>query len=379
MSDHGPAGKRTPLYEEHLASGARMIDFAGFRMPVEYSGILEEHRAVRSAAGLFDLSHMGEIKVGGPGAAAFLDWAMTNRIADMEPGQARYSLMCKPDGGIVDDVVVYRRDGDFLVVVNAANIAKDFQWLDYLRRAWPGEGGSPVRPEDVILEDLSDATALLAVQGPRSLEILTRLTDAPLAAVAPFRFIEGKVDGYPALISRTGYTGEDGFELYVAPEAAVPLWRALLLAGKDLGLVPVGLGARDTLRLEMRFPLYGNDIDESTTPLEAGLGFAVKLDKDAFVGKEALVRQAAQGVARRLVGFRMIGRGIPRQGYPLLAGDREVGRVTSGTMSPTLGEPIGMGYVAAEYASPGQELAVEIRGRSIPCQVVKGRFVRPAR
>src|SRR5690606_30089607 len=166
MSDHGPAGKRTPLYEEHLASGARMIDFAGFRMPVEYSSILEEHRAVRSAAGLFDLSHMGEIKVGGPGAAAFLDWAMTNRIADMEPGQARYSLMCKPDGGIVDDVVVYRRDGDFLVVVNAANIAKDFQWLDYLRRAWPGEGGSPVRPEDVILEDLSDATALLAVQGP---------------------------------------------------------------------------------------------------------------------------------------------------------------------------------------------------------------------
>src|SRR5690606_8865910 len=379
MSDNGPAGKRTPLYEEHLAGGARMIDFAGFRMPVEYTGILEEHRAVRRAAGLFDLSHMGELRVAGPGAAAFLEWALTNRIADMEPGQARYALICRPDGGIVDDVVVYRRANDFLVVVNAANTDQDLQWRADVRRAWRGDGGPPVAPEDVSLEGVSAETALRAVQGPRSQDILARLTGAPWGELGSFRFVEDAVDGQRALISRTGYTGEDGFELYVAPEAAVPLWRSLLGAGRDLGLVPVGLGARDTLRLEMRFPLYGNDIDETTTPLEAGLGFAVKLDKEGFVGREALERQKAEGVARRLVGFRMIGRGIPRQGYPLLAGDREVGRVTSGTMSPTLGEPIGMGYVASEYASPGQELAVEIRGRSIPCQVVKGRFVRPAR
>lgn len=379
MSDTGPAGKRTPLYEEHVAGGARMIDFAGFRMPVEYTGILEEHKAVRSAAGLFDLSHMGEIRVGGPGAAAFLDWAVTNRVADMEPGQARYALLCRPDGGIVDDVVIYRRAGDFLVVVNAANIAKDFQWLEQLRRGLPAEGGPQLAPGDVELEDLSDETALIAIQGPRSQEILARLTGAPLGSVGSFRFIEDSVDGHAAIISRTGYTGEDGFELYVKPEAAVPLWRALLQAGKDMGLVPVGLGARDTLRLEMRFPLYGNDIDETTTPLEAGLGFAVKLDKEAFVGKDALLKQQAEGVARRLVGFRMVGRGIPRHGYPLFAGEREIGHVTSGSPSPSLGEPIGMGYVKAEYASPGQELAVGIRGKPVACQVIKGRFVRPAK
>ncbi|HEY8418246.1 MAG TPA: glycine cleavage system aminomethyltransferase GcvT [Limnochordales bacterium] len=379
MSGSEPAGKRTPLFDEHVAGGARMIDFAGFRMPVEYTSILEEHRTVRRAAGLFDLSHMGELRVAGPGAAAFLEWALTNRIADMEPGQARYSLICRPDGGIVDDVVVYRRPADFLVVVNAANTAKDFQWLDYLRRAWPGDTAPPVPPDDVILEDVSDATALIAVQGPRSQAILERLTTAPLAELGAFRFVEDAVDGHPALISRTGYTGEDGFELYISPDAAVPLWRALLAAGKEEGLVPVGLGARDTLRLEMRFPLYGNDIDETTTPLEAGLGFAVKLDKDDFVGKEALVRQQAAGVARRLVGFRMLGRGIPRQGYPLLAGEEEVGRVTSGSHSPTLGEPIGMGYVQTQYAAPGQELAVSIRGRPVPCQVIKGRFVRPGK
>src|SRR5690606_4884524 len=208
---------------------------------------------------------------------------------------------------------------------------------------------------------------------------LARLTSAPLAEVGPFRFVEDTVNGHPALISRTGYTGEDGFELYVAPDAAVALWRALLAAGRDQGLLPAGLGARDTLRLEMRFPLYGNDIDEGTTPLEAGLAFAVKMDKEAFVGKEALARQQAEGVARRLIGFRMLGRGIPRQGYPLLAGDEEIGRVTSGTHSPTLGEPIGMGYVQAPYAAPGQQLAVGIRGRAVPCEVVKGRFVRPGK
>lgn len=369
-------GKRTPLYDEHVAAGARMIDFAGFSMPVEYEGIIAEHRAVRDAAGLFDLSHMGEIRVAGPGAATFIEWAVTNKVANLQVGQARYAAICRPDGGIVDDVVVYRRTDDFLVVVNAANIDKDMEWLDYLRRTWPGEGGPPVAPDDVIIEDLSPETALIALQGPKSQQILAGLTDAPLEGLRPFRFIEGTVSGHDALISRTGYTGEDGFELYIAPEAAVPLWRALLDGGADQGLVPVGLGARDTLRLEMRFPLYGNDIDEQTTPLEAGLDFTVKFDKTGFVGMEALEKQRDDGVSRRLVGFKLLARGIPRQGYPLVADDRQVGRVTSGSLSPTLGEPIGMGYVETQYAAPGTELAVEVRGRRIPCAVVEGRFVK---
>lgn len=371
----GRTPKRTPLYDEHVAAGARMIEFAGFAMPVEYSGIIAEHKTVRSAAGLFDLSHMGEVSVSGPGAAAFMEWAVTNKVANMKEGQARYAVICKPGGGIVDDVVVYRRADDFLIVANAANIEKDVAWLDYLRRSWPGEGGPPVNPEDVVIRDLSDETALIAIQGPRSETVLARLTGADLSAVRPFRFVEDRVAGHRALISRTGYTGEDGFELYIAPEAAVPLWRALLEAGGPDGLVPVGLGARDTLRLEMRFPLYGNDIDETTTPLEAGLDFVVKFDKEGFVGKEALERQRDQGVPRRLVGFKLEGRGIPRQGYPLFAGGREVGRVTSGSMSPSLGEPVGMGYVEAACAEPGTLLEMEMRGRRIPARVVEGRFV----
>lgn len=368
--------KRTPLYDEHIAAGARIIDFAGFAMPVEYSGIIAEHKTVRSAAGLFDLSHMGEISVSGPGAADFLEWVVTNHVANMKEGQARYTAICRPDGGIVDDVVIYRRRDDFLIVANAANIAKDLEWLDYVRRAWPGEGGPPVNPDDVVIKDLSDTTALIALQGPKAAAILGQLTGADLENLRPFRFVYADVAGHQALVSRTGYTGEDGFELYIAPEAAVPLWRALLAAGEPEGLVPVGLGARDTLRLEMRFPLYGNDIDETTTPLEAGLDFVVKLSKDGFIGKEALVKQEEEGVAHRLIGFKLEGRGIPRQGYTLITNDRPIGRVTSGSMSPSLGEPIGMGYVESGFAAPGTELFMEMRGRLIPCRVVEGRFVK---
>lgn len=369
--------KRTPLYEEHVAAGARMIEFAGFSMPVEYTGIIAEHKAVRSAAGLFDLSHMGEITVSGPGATTFLDWAVTNNMSNLQEGQARYAAICRPDGGIVDDVVIYRRAADFLIVANAANISKDVEWLDYLRRSWPGEGGPPVNPEDVIIEDLSDDTALIALQGPKAQAILAKLTDADLDALRSFRFVHGTVAGHEALISRTGYTGEDGFELYIPPDVAVPMWRALLKAGEPEGLVPVGLGARDTLRLEMRFPLYGNDIDENTTPLEASLDFTVKFNKEGFVGKDALLKQREAGPARRLVGFKLLGRGIPRQGYPLVADDRQVGQVTSGSLSPTLGEPIGMGYVETQYAATGTELDMEVRGRRIPCRLVEGRFVVP--
>lgn len=377
MTDSGAPqfAKRTPLYDEHAALGARMIEFAGFAMPVEYTGIIAEHKAVRSAAGLFDLSHMGEISVSGPGAAAFVDWVVTNKVANMREGQARYAVMCRPDGGIVDDVIVYRRTDDFLIVANAANTAKVAEWLDYVRRTWPGEGGPSVNPDDVVIEDLSDETALIAIQGPKSQAVLAQLTDADLDGLRPFRFVYGVVAGQRALISRTGYTGEDGFELYIAPEAAVPMWRALLEQGRSDGLVPVGLGARDTLRLEMRFPLYGNDIDETTTPLEAGLDFVVKFDKEAFIGKEALLKQRDEGVARRLVGIKLEGRGIPRPGYPLLAEGREIGRVTSGSMSPTLGEPIGMGYVESRFTEPGTELLMEMRGRHVPCRVVEGRFV----
>lgn len=379
MSDAGAlqSAKRTPLYDEHVALGARIIEFAGFAMPVEYTSILSEHRSVRSAAGLFDLSHMGEISVSGPGAAAFVDWVVTNQTANMQEGQARYAVMCRPDGGIVDDVVVYRRAEDFLIVVNAANIAKDMAWLDYVRRSWPGDGAPPVDPGDVVIEDLSDQTALIAIQGPMSQRILAELTDADLSALRSFRFVYADVAGQRALVSRTGYTGEDGFELYVAPEAAVPLWRALLEQGEPEGLVPVGLGARDTLRLEMRFPLYGNDIDETTTPLEAGLDFAVKLGKEGFIGREALLKQREEGVARRLVGFKLEGRGVPRHGYALYADGRAVGRVTSGSMSPTLGEPVGMGYVESRFAEPGTTLEMEMRGRLVPARVVAGKFVTP--
>lgn len=367
--------KRTPLYDEHVALGARMTDFAGFEMPVQYDGIVDEHLAVRERAGLFDLSHMGQINVTGPGAAPFLQWAFTNNIANLTTGQARYSPLCRPDGGIVDDVIVYRRGDDFLIIANAANIQKDVEWLDYLRRMGADEGGCPVNPDDVVIEDLSAEWAVLAIQGPEAETVLQRLTDVPLEGVRPFRFVEGRVAEHDAIVSRTGYTGEDGFELYISSGAAVPLWKQLLSAGEDKGLVPVGLGARDTLRLEMRFPLYGQDIDDSTSPLEAGLDFTVKLEKDDFVGKETLVRQKETGPERRLVGFKLLQRGIPRNGYALYKGEQHVGRVTSGSLSPSLNEPVGMGYVQTEHAAAGTELAMEVRGRRIPVKVVDGRFV----
>lgn len=366
-----PPNKRTPLYDEHVNLGARMTDFAGFDMPVQYEGIVQEHLAVRERAGLFDLSHMGQIKVTGSGAAAFLEWAFTNNIANLSPGRARYSPLCRPDGGIIDDVIVYRQADGFLVIANAANVAKDMDWLEQLRN----DGDSPVAADEVTIDDLSAGRGILALQGPKAEQILRRLTDADLSSVRPFQFVEDDVAGRPALISRTGYTGEDGFELYIDADDALPLWRGLMEAGEEDGLVPVGLGARDTLRLEMRFPLYGNDINDETTPLEAGLDFTVKLNKDAFVGKEVLAKQRAEGISRKLIGFKMLERGIPRNGYALFKGDEQVGHVTSGSLSPSLGEPVGMGYVDAAHAAAGTELSLEVRGRRIPIRIVDGRFV----
>ena len=357
--------RRTPLYEAHVALGARMIEFGGWEMPVQYTSLIAEHRTVRSSAGIFDLSHMGEFYFRGEDAEANLQRLLTNDLRRLAPGQAQYSLICNEQGGIVDDVIVYRlADGRFLVVVNAANIDKDRAWIEARL-----EG-------DARLDDRSAHTALIAVQGPKSEEILNPLTAADLAGLAGFHALETDVGGVPALVSRTGYTGEDGFEIYAAAEDAARLWTLLLEAGKPYGMVPVGLGARDTLRLEARLPLYGNDLSEKTTPLEAGLGFAVKFDKGEFVGRSALLAQKEKGPGRRLAAFVMNERGgAPRYGYRILHGGREVGSVTSGTFSPTLEQEIGMGYVEAPLAEPGTELEVEVRGRARAAVVIKGRFV----
>ncbi|MCL4517288.1 MAG: glycine cleavage system aminomethyltransferase GcvT [Firmicutes bacterium] len=360
--------KRTPLYDVHVAAGARVIDFGGWEMPVQYTGILEEHRAVRQAAGLFDLCHMGEFRVTGPQALDFVQMMTTNDAGALEAGQVQYSMFCGPDGGIVDDILVYREKDGFFLVVNASNTAKDFQWLEEHLAKSSMAGG-------VKLANLSDDYALIAIQGPRAAEILQKLTPTGLSALGYYHFTEEKVHNIPAIIARTGYTGEDGFEIYITPAQAAALWHRFMEAGQPYGLLPIGLGARDTLRLEMKYTLYGNDIGEDTTPLEAGIGWAVKLDKGDFIGRDALLKQKAEGVKRKLVGFKMTERGIPRSHYPIQVNGRTIGHVTSGSMSPTLGENIGLGYVEAGYAPVGTRIAVEIRGKGAGAQVVRTPFV----
>lgn len=366
----GESLKRTPLYDVHVAAGARVIDFGGWEMPVQYTGILEEHRAVRQAAGLFDLCHMGEFRVTGPQALDFVQMMTTNDAGVLEAGQVQYSMFCRPDGGIVDDILVYREKDGFFLVVNASNTAKDFKWLEeHLARS--------TMAGRVKLANLSDDYALIAIQGPRAEKILQKLTPTDLSALGYYHFTEGKVHNIPAIIARTGYTGEDGFEIYIAPSQAAALWHRFMEAGQPYGLLPIGLGARDTLRLEMKYTLYGNDIGEDTTPLEAGIGWAVKLDKGGFIGRDALLKQKAAGVKRKLVGFKMTERGIPRSHYPIQADGRTIGHVTSGSMSPTLGENIGLGYVETGYAPVGTRIAVEIRGKGTGAQVVRTPFVEP--
>lgn len=356
--------KRTPLYDVHVAAGARIIEFAGWEMPVQYRGVLEEHRAVRGRAGMFDLCHMGELFVSGPDALPALQAITTNDLSRLALGRAQYTLLCLPTGGIVDDVMIYRLDEGYLMVVNAANAGKDARWVaEHLQG-------------QVSLEDRSDQTALIAVQGPAAETIVQGVTSACLAELPSFAFTTGTVAGTSAVISRTGYTGEDGFEIYLSSVRAKEVWTALMAAGEPVGMVPVGLGARDTLRLEARLCLYGNDIDETTTPLEAGLGFFVKLDKGPFTGRDALLQQSKEGVPRRLVAFVVEGRGIPRHGYTILSAEGSpIGTVTSGSFSPTLQRDIGMGYVTSEYATAGTSLAIDVRGRARPAKVIKGRFV----
>ena len=352
--------KRTPLYECHLEASGRMVPFAGWEMPVQYAGVMEEHKAVRSSVGLFDVSHMGEIEVLGRRALEFIQYVTCNDASKLTPGRAQYTGLMTPRGTFVDD----------LLVVNAANKDKDYAYLCAQVAAF----------EHVDVTDRSADFAQLAVQGPRALDVLQRLTKSvDLQAIRYYRFVEGEVHGSAAIIARTGYTGEDGFEVYLAPDAAPALWRALLEAGAPEGIVPCGLGARDTLRFEAAMPLYGNDIDDTTTPLDAGLDWIVKLDKGAFLGREALGRQKAAGITRKLVGFEMRGRGIGRHGYPLWAAGEKVGVVTSGTHSPTFGKALGMGYVPAAFAEPGSEIEVEIRGQKVAAEVVETPFYRRPR
>ena len=365
-----PVARVSPLAERHAALGARLIEFGGWLMPVQYGSILEEHRAVRERAGLFDLSHMGELFVEGPQAGEALARALVSDPPALAIGRAQYSMICAPDGGILDDLIVYRLAPErFLVVANASNAVLVSDTL--AERL----GGSKA-----ILDDRTLATALCAVQGPRAREIVAPLTDVDLGALRYYAIAEGTVAGIPALVARTGYTGEDGFEIFVDTSRAEDLWDALMAAGGPHGMVPVGLGARDTLRLEAGMPLYGNDLDRTTNPYEAGLGSVVKLDKaEDFVGRAALRKIAEEGPSRLRVGLIVRGRGIARHGYPVLAGERRSGVVTSGTQSPTLGLPIAMAYVAPGDARPGTMLAVDIREQPVPAEVVALPFYRRPR
>lgn len=360
--------KRTPFYALHRRLGAKIVEFAGFEMPVQYSGIIDEHNTVRNAVGVFDVSHMGEFEIRGKDALALVQRVTTNDASRLTPGKAQYSALCYPEGGIVDDLLVYRLADRFMLVVNASNIAKDFDWIR-----------AHVLGLDATVTDASDRTALLAVQGPRSLETLQKLTAAPLASIPYYSFVETALAGVPMILSRTGYTGELGFELYfdASVSLAEKVWNAVMDAGKDFGIRPIGLGARDTLRLEMGFCLYGNDIDHTTNPLEAGLGWITKLDKGEFLGRDALVRVKKEGIRRALVGFALDEeKAFPRHGYAIRMAGQERGHVTSGTVSPVLRKGIGMGYVPSEAAAPGTELGVAIRDREVCAHVVKLPFIR---
>ena len=362
--------KRTPLYECHLKAGARMVPFVGWEMPVQYRGVIEEHRAVRGGVGLFDVSHMGEIEVSGTRALDLVQYVTCNDASKLVDGRAQYAGLMTPRGTFVDDLLVHKMADDrYFLVVNAANVDKDYA---YICAQAPGFAG-------VKVQNRSDDFAQIAVQGPRALGVLQPLTGAKLDDIKYYRFVEGEVMGRPAIIARTGYTGEDGFEVYLAPEHAAPLWDRLLEAGAAVGIMPCGLGARDTLRFEACMHLYGNDIDDTTTPLEAGLEWIVKLDKGAFLGREALQRQHAAGVARRLVGFEMRGRGIARHGYPIVAAGEQVGEVTSGTHTPTLGKALGLGYVPVALADAGTTIDIDIRGQRVAAEVVPTPFYRRQR
>lgn len=371
--------RRTPLYDAHKALGGRIVPFAGWELPVQYAGLLKEHAAVRTAAGLFDVSHMGEMKIEGPAAEEFIDSLVTGDLTKLADGKALYNAACKEDGTILDDLIVYRRGREkFLIVMNASN-----------RDKIAGHFGAHAKPfvekGTLTFADISDETALLALQGPKAVEVMKHAqADDAITSLASFSLTEGTVAGVRVIAARTGYTAEDGFELFVHPEDATRLWNALLAAGKPIGIEPCGLGARDTLRLEGRLSLYGNEIDETTNPLEAGLGWVTKLDKPRdFLGKKALIAIKAAGLSRKMVGFQMVGRGIGRHGYPIHAwtgsetpSGAPIGVVTSGSPAPSLDIHIGLGYVPAALAEIGTKIGIEIRGKLIEAVVVKTPFYK---
>jgi aminomethyltransferase len=358
--------KRTILFAEHQKLGARMTNFAGFEMPVQYSGIIEEHMAVRTAAGVFDLSHMGEFEVAGPHALELLERALTNSAARLKEGHAQYTLLCSPDGGTIDDLIVYRLGAErFMLCVNASNIEADREWLQGLN-----SHGADFR-------DLSEQTALVAVQGPKAIAILKRLAAFPIDEVARFGVCEGDVAGIRCVAARTGYTGENGFELFAAANDAARLFAEILATGADDRIKPCGLGARDTLRLEAGLPLYGHELDRSTSPLEAGLATYVKFGR-GFIGEDALALQLAKGLAKHLIGLATDdARTIARQGYPVLIGDEQVGAVTSGTFAPAMTRPIAMAYARGpERLAIGTKLEVEVRNRKVPATVIARPFYK---
>jgi aminomethyltransferase len=358
--------KRTPLHAAHVRLGARMIPFGGWDMPVQYVGIVEEHRTVRRAVGCFDVSHMGEFEFRGADALAALQRLTTNDVAALEIGQVQYSVLCAEDGGIVDDVTLYRLAPDrFMMTVNAGNIEKDWTWVT---------GRLQGR---VDARNVSDETGLIAVQGPHAERLVGRLADIDVTALGYYRFAQGRVAGVAGVVSRTGYTGEDGFELYLPADGTERVWERLLGEGKADGAAAIGLGARDTLRLEMKYALYGNDIDATTNPIEAGLGWVVKPAKGDFVGRDAIERVRAAGPRRRLVGFEMVERAVPRHGYPILHDAGAVGVVTSGSYGPSVDRYIGIGYVPPALAPAGSTIAVEVRGRGHAARVVKTPFHPP--
>jgi len=360
--------KRTAFYPKHLEWGARIVEFAGFEMPLEYKGVTTEHLTVRNSVGVFDVSHMGEFWIKGPHALALLQKTTTNDVSVLSPGEAQYTCFPNGKGGIVDDLIVYQFEKEkFMLVVNAANIEKDWKWIN----AQNTMGAE--------LENVSDNISQLAVQGPDATKVLQKMTDLDLTPIESFNFATGTIGGVSdVIIAATGYTGAGGFELYLHNNDALPIWDALFKAGKEYGIQPVGLAARDTLRLEMGYCLYGNDIDDTTSPIEAGLGWITKFtDSKHFIDRERLLEQKNKGVTRKLVGFEMIERGIPRQLYPIMdENGTKIGEVTSGTMSPSLKTGIGMGYVKTAYAPPGTEIFVSIREKLIKARIVKMPFYK---
>ena len=361
-------GKKTPLYDEHVSLKGKIVNYAGWLLPVQYEGLVPEHNAVRNAAGIFDVSHMGSIFVSGKEAKDYLNYLMTNDISKLNQKQIAYTFMCYPDGGVVDDLLVYKyNDEKYFLVVNAANLDKDFKWLSDNKGDF-----------EVELDNVSDNTCILALQGPSAERILQKITDIDLSQLKFFYFDEDvKVDDVEVKISRTGYTGEDGFEIFIKNEDVVKVWRKLLEEGIEYGIKPTGLGCRDTLRFEAALPLYGNELSKDINPLEAGLKYFVKLDKESdFIAKQSLNEQWENGLERKLVGFEMIDRGIPREGYEIYKGDEKIGHVTTGYMSPTLNKNIGNGLIKSSEAELGNEIEILIRNRRAKAKIIKKNFLK---